>query len=393
MASSIGVKSQAFFRPWARTASWPASGCSWPITTGMTALDILRLIDESFTTQIMRDDFATLAAMAGKHAGAMTAKVFSGSVTVRADYYCSYASLLSAMGFENPNDSGATYHGSPEYSGGVYYHLLELDENLCEEDWTSAERLPSGSGGGTYLSTYDKVRFGSLVIDKGIADWCYAPLLWDKMILSFDLNSCTMRFDGQAQDHDRGNGSTYGPGGVGGYSLADLGPVLNMIDAEFKIGTVDGTTLTWQEIGITKFELVLERGLDFSQDTASGLYIMEPQISSHRRVYGGFDCARYSNDNLIDQLDNDKEMKAWIKFTSGTHKFNIYLPSFYLKTVDYSVKGPTVLKPSHQFECHKPASDPFSGDADYLNMQLKKNNEFHVVVSNVNDLNFLTDVD
>jgi len=392
MLDGLGVISKAAFRKASEQASWPSGGAYGFPAIVPGAGHGIPLLSEGFTTVPEREDYASLYSRVGKMAGQQTGIRHSGHLLCQGMYNNLDRLIGCAMGYENPNDPGATYKGSPESGGGKYTHIYELDDILSEQDWDSpAERLASGAGGGgTWVAADDKVRFGNVVIYKGLTssgEWCFYPVMFDKMIISGNFDRVTVRFDGPAYDHERAT-STYGHAS---WTMASDETHLILPDSEFYIGTVDGTTLTWQEMGITGFELVLENGLEFEPDTKSGLYIPEPRRGNFRQVYGGFDFSRYENDDLISRLNDDDEMKAWIKFSSGSYKFNIYLPSFHFKTMDYSIGGPGIIRPKHTFECHVPDSDPFTGDADYLNIELKKIKEFWVAIKNDYSSNFLTE--
>jgi hypothetical protein len=349
----------------------------------------LPLIDEGLTSRNEREEYATLYARTAKQAGQLVGYRHQGSMTLQGMYNNLDRVIGCAMGFENPNDSGATYKGSPELAAsGKYAHLYELDDVLSEEDYASAERNASGAGGGTWTSADDKVRFGTLAILKEVSEWGFAPVMFNRMVITATWQRVTIRFDVVAFDHDR---VAVGTLGSSSWALADNETHLIMPDAEFKIGSVDGTSLAWQEMGISRFELVLENQLVMEADTQSGLYIREPVRGGMRTVNGGFDFVRYDSDALIDEFDDNTEMKAWLKFSNGDYKFNIYLPSFYIDQPNYNVAGPGVIKPKHRFTAHKPSTLPFDSDADLLNIDPKKDGEFMICVHNDYSSNFLTE--
>lgn len=384
MPSSVGVLSKAAFRKWGKQTSWPTAGATFPVTNPAAGHGI-PILSESFTSEFERDAIDTLYAKAGRYAGQIVTKMHRGNIICQGMYNNFGQLLACGMGYECPNDYGSSYHGSPEISSGKYIHIYELDEILAEDDWASAERLPSGSGGGTWTSADDKVRFGSLVFDKQVSSWVFAPVMWDKMIIQANFGRVTIQFEGLAQDHER-SAVNYASTN---WTLATDKTRLLMSNVTFSIGSLDGTTLSYAARGITDFELILERGLSADQDTASTVYIKEPQINQARKIYGSFNLSRYDNDGYLDTIDADKPCRALLAFASGSYKFHIYMPNMTIKTPDHTTKGSSILRPKYNFELAKPASDPWSTPSDYGNIQLIKLNEFWVLTKNDDATNWL----
>jgi hypothetical protein len=365
-------------------SSWPTAGVTFPVTNA-GALHAIPLISESFISEFERDVIDTLYNKAGRSNGQITAKYHRGGILCQAMYNNLGQLLVCAMGYECPNDSGSSYHGSPEVSSGKYIHIYELDEILAEEDWSSTERLASGAGGGTYVAADDKIRFGSLFFDKQVSSWVFTPVMWDKMIIQANFGRVTIAFEGLAQGHARSD-SAYPSTG---WTMATDKSRLLMANATFSIGSLDGSTLPYAARGITDFELILERGLSADQDTASTVYIKEPQINQSRKVSGTFSLARYQDDAYLAAIDADKPCRALLSFASGSYKFQIYMPNMTIKTPDHGLKGPGIVRPKYAFELAKPASDPWSTPSDYANIQLKKLNEFWILAKNDDAANWL----
>lgn len=377
---SVGVLSKAAFLKGGKQSSWAQP--DWPITAP-GAGHAIPLLSETFTPDHTRDSVNTLYGRASRTAGQIVQRIHRGSIMVQGMYNNLGQLLTSALGFENPNDSGASYHGSPELSAGKYIHLYELDDQLCEEDWSSSERLPSGSGGGTYTSSDDKVRAGSLFISK-YSDHCFSPLMWDKWVFQANFDRVQMQFDGMAMDTDRDDYSSEN------WTLATNEQRLRLSDAIFYFGDVAGSMMPMAMQGMTEFELIMERGLAADYDTLGATYLREPQINQGRKCYGSFSLSRYQLDTLLDIHDWDAPCQSYLLFTAtGGYRFIIWMPNLVLKVPDYSIKSPGVLRPKLQFELAKPDSDPWAGSSYYGNILQKKLGEFWIVVHNDDATNWL----
>ncbi|NLI41977.1 MAG: hypothetical protein GX421_12520 [Caldisericales bacterium] len=380
--SVVGVRAKAAFRKWGKQDSWELP--SWPVSSP-GAGHAIPLLSESFTAEHTRDSVNTIYNRAARTAGQIVQRIQRGAIEVQGMYNNLGQLLTCAMGFENPNDPGATYFGSPETSSGKYIHLYELDDALAEEDWSSSERLPSGSGGGTYSADDDKIRCGSLVLHKGI-DHAYAPLMWDKMSFQANFESVKLRLEGMAMDVDRENDYSNED-----WTLATAENRLLLSDAAFILGDVAGAMLLPTAQALTDFELVMERGLVADYDTQGASYMREPQINQGRKCYGSFSLSRYALDTILNMHDWDASCKAYLMFTSalGTYRFIIYMPNMTLIQPDYGIKGPGVIRPKIQFELAKPASDPWAASSEYGHILQKKLGEFWIVVKNDDPTNWL----
>jgi len=382
MSATVGVRTKAAFRKWGKQEIWETP--DWPVTAP-GAGHAIPLLSESFTADHTRDAVNTLYLRGARNAGQVTNRIHRGALVLQGMFNNFGQLLTCAMGFENPNDPGATYHGSPESSGGKYIHLYELDDTLAEEDWSSTERLPSGSGGGTYTADDDKIRFGSLILHK-YSYHAFAPVMFDKMIFQSNWERTQLQLEGIARDSNREDSYT-----SANWTMASDESRLLLPSAIFVLSDVSEAMMIETPQAITDFELIMERGLSYDYDTLSGIYVREPQVNQGRKVYGSFTLSRYALDTILDMHDWDAECKAYLMFTgaTGTLKFTIMMPSMRLIKPDYSIKGPQILRPKIQFELAKPLVDPWAGNSDYAHIVQKKLGEFWIVVKNDDPTNWL----
>lgn len=338
------------------------------------ASDAIPILSETMTYDTQKENDAVLQAKAGLRSCDEVGKRVQGGITVQARYNDIGRLICAAMGWENPNTAGATYHGSPETVTAKSKHVIELDDILHRQTWTlDGDRLPSGQGGGTWDGVAQKVRTGNLIIAKQVTDWKFNSVAIDKMSVKIDPSRVALEFSMIGYNHSRG-----------AYN-----------HAAFTFST-DQTNVIWPQlvftlsgsaVGITKAEINLDNHLEAEADTASGLYIKEPMRGAMRDVTFGFDLARYESDTRLDDLDIGTERYASFVFTSGTYVLGFYFSAFKFEKIDAPVPGSGIIKMSHQCRAYRPASDQFS--AQWSNISLKKNNEMVCMMMNDHSSNYL----
>ncbi|RMD67276.1 hypothetical protein D6833_00400 [Candidatus Parcubacteria bacterium] len=381
MATATGTLVKAVFEKDPQTSSYPYTSWTWPLSNNDRGIP---LMSEDVTITRQKEEDMTLQERAGLKKADVVGVEVSGSLELQGKYNGLGRLVAMAMGFENPNDPGATYHGSPEQVGSLWKHVLELDEELATQGWLAGdERFPSGSGGGTWTANDKKVRRGVLGFRKQVIDHVIYSAFVNKMTIKITPGRISFGFDMIGYNAARTNAQS------SNWDLPTYQANLIWPDCEFMIGSVDGTTMTWQEIGITEATIELNNNLDVVRDTKSGLYITEPARQQKRVVTCSFSLARYEDDALLDRYDNDTEMKCWFKFTRGNYQFNIYFPSFTLSKASAPVGGPELIKPTYEFTAYKPSSDPFTNE--WGNIELKKNNEMVILMINDDGSNYFTE--
>jgi len=314
------------------------------------------LISESLARDIEKELDNVIRYKAGYGAGDVTGKVVTGSITIEAVYRGIESLIVSALGFSN-------YTGSPEtVAGGVYKHTFELANNLHTQSWAAGDGILAGSG---YLAGDNKVRRGTLCIDKSVSIW--------EMISSM-IQSITIRgeakgvyIDLELIPYDLDRASATNTSSTGWTIPANDWLSIIFQDLAMWIDDYsDSVALTSDDaVGISAFEIKLENNLKMAKDSLSGLYIAEPRREGKRLVTGSFSFPRYENDTFLDHLVDQAAQMAMLKLTgsqigaTGHYRtFWIWLPTLKFDKVDAPVGGPGLIPVTHTFTCEIPAACP-----------------------------------
>jgi hypothetical protein len=235
--------------------------------------------------------------------------------------------------------------------------------------------LPSGGGGGTWDSNDQKVRSGCLIIAKQVTDWRFFSVMVNKMTIKAEPKGTSFVFDLIGYNYSRGS-----------YNSANFTLATNQGNILFAdyVFSINGT-----EYGVSNFEVTLDNKLAAERDTATGLYIKEPVRDEMREVTFGFDFLRHESDSLFDNYDAGTERYCSMKATSGAYNFGIYFSAFKFEKVDANVAGAGILRPKHNCRAYIPASDQFA--SEWSNIQLKKNKEMVIMLTNDHSTNYLTE--
>src|SRR3990172_5920441 len=126
------------------------------------ANDQMPLISESLDRGIEKESDNTIRNKAGAGASDIVGKTVAGSATFDLMYRGLESFFHIALGHANYSASPATI------AAGVYKHTVELAENLHAEGWLAGDGVLAGSG---LLAGDQKVRRGTLCIDKGVSLW------------------------------------------------------------------------------------------------------------------------------------------------------------------------------------------------------------------------------
>jgi hypothetical protein len=288
--------------------------------------------------------------------------------------------LCVALGWENPNDSGATYHGSPEMVSGKRKHVFEIDDVLQRQTWVlDGDRLPSGSGGGTWSSGDQKVRSGCLIIAKEVSDWRFFSCMVNKLKIVIEPPKTTFEFELLGYSHGRSSS----PGGYNSAAFTLATDQRNIVfpDYVFKVGTT--------EYGIARMEINLDNKLAAERDTKSGLYIAEPVRSNMRTVMLGWDFLRHSDETLFDDADAMTERYVSIKATNGYYGFGAFFSAIKMEAPEAPATGPGIIRPKYQATAYLPSTDRFA--SEWSNIALKKNKEMVIMLIDDHSTNYLTE--
>ena len=372
MADGLGITSKAAFLKDNEDSSWPVTS---PGTIGSG--DEVPFVAESVKVEPMAERDGTLEGKAGLRTVDTVGWNFRGQVTLRARYNNIGRVITMAMGYENPNDPGATYHGSPETVSGKSKHVIEQDDVLATQTWQTGERLPSGAGGGTYNSSTDKkVRRGVLAFAKGVTDWRFYSAMITRMTIRIE-NEGKVFIELEFVCHSYARGSY----NSANWTLASDQSNVITPHCSFEI---DGNSK-----GLARGEITLDNHLAFERDTASGLYIAEPRREHFRDTVFGFDFLRYNEDTYMDAYDAGSGHYCSFQFSTGNYKFNIYFNAFKFEKVTAPVAGPGIIRSQHTCRAYRPSSDNYSGE--WSNISLIQNNEMIVLLQNDESSNYLTE--
>ena len=293
------------------------------------------------------------------HAGIGDSSVLLKSVGGTCEFDLPYRGLeyllYCAMGFCD----GA---GPETVDTGVYKHTIELAENLHTEPIAAGDGIIAGDG---WLAGDNKVRRGTLCIEKTISIWEYISCMVQAMTIKGNAKRVSVEFE------------------MISYNL-DLASAVNTSSSAWSIPNTDWDWMLFQDmvlwiddysdsvaltsadaVGVSEFQIKLENNLKVTQDSQSGLYIAEPRRDGKRLVTGSFTFPRYENDTFLGKLDAQTAMMAMMRFigpqigaTGYYHTFWVWLPTFRFDAVDAPVDNPGLLPVTHTFTAEIPAAVP-----------------------------------
>jgi len=314
------------------------------------------LITEGLARDIEKELDNVIRHKAGYGQSDVTGKVVSGPITIEAVYRGIESLLVSAMGFSN-------YSASPEtVDTGVYKHTIELAENLHTQSWAAGDGILGGSG---YLAGDNKIRRGTLCIEKTISIWEFISSMVNSMTISGDSKGVRIELDMAPYNLDRS--SAVNTSSAAWSIINDDWLSIIFQDLVLWIDDYsDSVALTGDDaIGISAFEIKLENNLKIEKDSLSGLYIAEPRREGKRIVTGSFTIPRYENDTFLDDYDAQNALMAILKFTgsqigaTGYYRtFWIWLPTLKFDKVDAPMGGPGLIPVEHTFTAEIPAACP-----------------------------------
>jgi hypothetical protein len=325
-----------------------------PVECG--ANEQMPLITEGLARNIEKELDNVIRHKAGHGSSDVLGKVVEGGVTMEAVYRGIESVLVSALGFCDYTDSPETV------AAGVYKHTIELAENLHTESWAAGDGILAGSG---YLAGDNKVRRGTLCIDKDVSIWEYISTMIDTLTIRGDASGIRIEMDMIPYDLDRASSVntstaawTIPNDDWDSILFQDLDMWIDVYSAGTALSSADA-------VGISEFEIKLENGLKREKDSLSGLYIAEPRRDQKRRVTGSFTFPRYENNDFLDDLDDQTAMMAMLRLTGPeiastgeNHIAWIWLPTFKFDTVAAPVRSSGLLTVTHAFTCELPAAVP-----------------------------------
>jgi len=314
------------------------------------------LITEGLSRQILKELDNVIRHKAGYGASDVTGKGAAGLGVFEGVYKGIESLIVSAMGFSN-------YSASPEtVDAGVYKHTFQLAENLHTQSWQAGDGILAGSG---YLAGDNKVRRGTLCIDKSVSIWELASVMINAMTIRGNSEGVQLEFDLIPYELDRAS-------------------AVNTSSAAWSIPDDDWLSINFQDLilwlddysavsaltsddamGISEFSIKLENHLQVKRDSRSGLYIAEPRREAKRLVTGSFTVPRYESDDLLNKLDDQDPIMAMLRFTgsqigaTGYYRtLWIWLPTIKFDKIDAPLGGPGLIPVAHTFTAEIPTALP-----------------------------------
>ncbi|MFH2012517.1 MAG: hypothetical protein ABIJ37_07465 [Pseudomonadota bacterium] len=325
-----------------------------PIACG--ADNQIPLISEGLLRGIEKELDNTIRHKAGYGGSDILGKLVSGPIAIEAVYRGIESILCSAMGFSHYEDSPETI------VAGVYKHTFELAEHLHTESWAAGDGILAGSG---YLAGDNKVRRGTLCIDKSVSIWEFISTYINTITIKGDSKGVYIDLDLLPYDLDRASTTNISSSGwtiPNDDWLSILFPDLELWIDNYS----ESVALTSDDaVGISAFEIKLDNNLLVEKDSLSGLYMVDPRRNEKRLVTGSFTFPRYENDTFLNDLDAQNKLMAMLKFTgsqieaTGYYRtFWIWLPTLKFDKVDAPIGGPGIISVTHSFTAEIPDAVP-----------------------------------
>lgn len=314
------------------------------------------LISESLAREIEKELDNVIRHKAGVGGSDVLGKLVAGGISIEAVYRGIESIICSALGFSN-------YAASPEtIAAGVYKHTFELAENLHTESWAAGDGILAGSG---YLAGDNKIRRGTMCIDKSISIWECISTMVNSITIKGEAKGVTIELDLIPYDLDRSS-ATNASSSTWSIPNSDWESILFQDLVLWIDDYSDSVALTAADaVGISSFEIKLENNLKIEKDSLSGLYIAEPKREGKRLITGSFTVPRYENDTFLDHLDDQAAQMAMLKFTGSqigvTGYYNTlwaWLPTVKFDKIDAPMGGPGMLTVTHTFTAELPAAVP-----------------------------------
>lgn len=320
------------------------------------ANDQFPLLTEGLSRDVEKELDNVIRHKAGYGASDVISKLVGGSVTMEAVYRGMESIIVTALGFCN-------YSASPEtVAAGVYKHTFEPANNIHTQGWGAGDGVLAGSG---LLAGDQKVRRGTLCVDKSVSIWEFISTMINTITIKGDSKGVSIDLDMIPYNLDRAS-------------------AINTSSASWSIYNSDWESILFQDLvlwiddysagspltsadakGISEFEIKIENNMGQIKDSLSGLYIAEPRRTEKRKVTGSFTFPRYENDDFLDDLSAQTALMAMLKFTgseigaTGYYRtFWIWLPTIKFDKVDAPLGGPGLISVTHTFSAEIPAACP-----------------------------------
>lgn len=386
MADALGILAKAAFRK-DRGLYGAGPSIEYPDTPGATDLGSGHQVpfsSESLKKALDRDSEQALVGSGGATADAVIAEDSAGGISGPLRWRGWERLIMCALGFEHPDDSPATL------AVGAYAHLFEIDEQLQDQAWSTAER-------GTYTppSASDrKVRRGMLGLAKQVSDWVWQSVYVTKITFTGNPKDVKVALDFIAYDYVKGSynsGSWTLPSGSTAKCLFQQCVV--------KLGTRAGGAAGLLEVEPSSFEIVVDNKLGGDdRTTASGVNIVQPVRSDKVDVTMKLEFPRYYGqlELFTDWGEANTELAAELEITGpeiGSTGYNrlwgFYMSSVRRKDGPANIDGPGPITTTMNLEAHKPGGSDIFAATKYHSITTVKDSPLVVVCQNEDSGNYL----
>jgi hypothetical protein len=314
--------------------------------------DQIPLISESLSPEITKEPDNTIRHKAGVGGSEITGKGVQGSIEIEAVYRGIESILASALGLCNYSESPVLI------ATGVYKHAIEPAENIHSQEWEAGDGVLPESG----LQAGDqKIRRGTLCIDKGVSIWEHASTMIQALTIKGDSKGVRIVLELIPYKLDRA--SAVNTSSAAWTIPGDDWLSILFQDLAFWIGdySTENALTSGNAIGISAFEVKLQNALKIERDSVSGLYIAEPRRDGKRQVTGSFSMPRYESDAFLADCASQTAKMAMLKFTGsqiGSTGYNrtawLWLPTLKFDKVDAPIGGQGIIPVSHTFSAEVP---------------------------------------
>jgi hypothetical protein len=392
MTESAGVLSKAVIRKDAEDSAYPNEPVyATLIGTGASAIPIQ---SEAVSLNTTLGERATLRGGASQEPASQEFSALSGPVSCALSYEFLDRLWLMLLGFEHPDDSpfasGATTHT----------HVYEMDDALRRQDW-----LAGDSRSIPWTLGERKVRTFAMLVTKQVETWFYYGLMVASATITIKPNRTSVQFNVV------GNNRSRSASAVPANSLADI-PICLWSECAFSLGSVDGATISWQSVGASEIQIVIENPLVSTKLIGTGgTAPMEPHRSNASNVRLRVTLPRYVSTNLANNLmtahDSETPLKANIIFskTVGSVDYELYfgLPHLLVRSSTAATAGRSIRQPRFELAAYKPVEltdddNPWHVDADDTwnaslhGITLRKNGALTIINENTNSATGLTEI-
>ena len=261
--------------------------------------------------------------------------------------------------------AGATIAGNKKYSFSVPCKLTYGDLDLLIAVALGAAATPTVNGSlydGLYSPAENLGYSITMAIYKGVSVWEFAGCKIDTLKISGEANKpLDIELGGVGKNFSL-TSAVNTAGVLTGLSTEDVAAKIMFSDLEFKIAAQASGLSGVSALGIGAFDVDINNHLALDQFDNRAKTILEPQRDGFREVKFNFSVPRYEADTYLNWRDADTALHAWLKFTSGSYKFDIHLPKFKVDKVDAPIGGPGLIQQKIECTCFR---DPGSVSAGF----------------------------